>query len=283
MTYSLPPEANSRFLRAVQVTSLLGGLLVSTFLRMAVCFIVVALLPHVVLAGDIGVVLMHGKWGTASPKSPVGKLKARLDEEGFIVITPDMPWSRTRYLEKSYENSMAEIDAAIAELKGKGATRIVVAGHSMGANAALGYAARREGLSGVMAIAPGHVPDELADKFASDVAKARSLIAEGKGAEIDTFDDLNQGVSKDIQTSARAYMSWFDPKGPAAMPLTMPGLKAPVLWLVGESDSMYRKGEGYAYSRAPANPKNAYVVIDADHKNTPVKGSKDVIKWLKNL
>lgn len=234
-------------------------------------------------AGDVGVVLMHGKWGMPGASGPVGKLKAKLEDAGFEVVAPVMPWSRERYLEKGYEESMPEIDAAIAELKGRGATKIVVAGHSMGANAALGYGARHDGLAGVMAIAPGHVPDELADKFSAAVSKAKSLIADGKGAERATFTDSNQGSYKDIEASAEDYLTWFDPKGPAAMPLTMPSLRAPVLWIIGEDDTMYRKGEGYAFKRAPSHAKNAYVVIDANHMNTPIKGAKDIITWLKSL
>ena len=57
-----------------------------------------------------------------------------------------MPWSFHRRYAATYDQAMTEIDAAVAELKAKGARRIVVIGHSLGANAAIGYAARRRGL-----------------------------------------------------------------------------------------------------------------------------------------
>lgn len=236
-----------------------------------------------VFADDIGVVLMHGKWGTSLSQSPIGKLKAKLEEKGFIVLAPEMPWSRDRYLEKSYEDSMTEIDTAVAELKAKGATRIVVGGQSMGANAALGYGARRDGLAGIMAIAPGHAPEEWGSKFGGDISKARRIISDGKGAEMSTFSDVNQGESKQIKASAEAYLSWFDPAGPAVMPTNAQVLRAPLLWIVGNDDPMYPKGETYAYARAPANPKNAYVTIEANHMNAPVKGVKNIVMWLKGL
>lgn len=234
-------------------------------------------------AGDVGVVFMHGKWGGPAPTSPVGKLKAALEEAGFEVVTPAMPWSRKRYLEKGYDESMGEIDEAVATLKSRGVTKIVVGGHSMGANAAIGYGARRDGLAGVLAVAPGHVPDRLADKFAADVSKAKSMIADGKGAETAAFTDSNQGTYKEIQASAEDYLSWFDPKGPAVMPDSAKQLKAPLFWIIGEDDTLLKAGESYAYGQAPTNPKNAYVVIDANHMNTPIKGAGDIIKWLKSL
>jgi pimeloyl-ACP methyl ester carboxylesterase len=108
------------------------------------------------LPGDrIGMVLMHGKGGT--PKY-VSSLGSALRGAGVLVETPSMPWSRHRIYDKGYEESMDEIDTYVAQLKAAGARRIFVAGHSLGANAALGFGARREGLSGIILLAYGHVP-----------------------------------------------------------------------------------------------------------------------------
>lgn len=247
------------------------------------CIVAWAFSWGAVFADGIGVVLMHGKWGTSLSQSPIGKLKEKLEEKGFIVVAPEMPWSHDRYLEKGYEDSMTEIDTAVAELKAKGATRIVVGGQSMGANAALGYGARRDGLAGIVAIAPGHVPEEWSSKFGGDIGKARRLISDGKGAEMSTFSDVNQGESKQIKASANTYLSWYDPAGPAVMPTNTQALRAPLLWIVGKDDPMYQKGESYAYARAPVFPKNTYVTIEANHMNAPIKGVSNIIMWLKSL
>jgi hypothetical protein len=53
------------------------------------------------------------------------KLAARLEDTGFLVAAPDMPWSRSRGFDKSHKDSMKEIDAAVEDLKSDGATRIV--------------------------------------------------------------------------------------------------------------------------------------------------------------
>ena len=54
------------------------------------------------VAGEkIGVVLIHGKNRTASEKSLIGKLAFALEVADFIVVAPDMPWSRFREFDKT--------------------------------------------------------------------------------------------------------------------------------------------------------------------------------------
>src|SRR4051794_36124353 len=93
------------------------------------------------LAG-YGVVLLHGKGGT--PTSMIEGLTESLRKEGAVVEVPELPWSHRRMYDATYDQAMAEIDLALQKLKWAGATKIVVAGHSLGANGAIGYAARRD-------------------------------------------------------------------------------------------------------------------------------------------
>jgi pimeloyl-ACP methyl ester carboxylesterase len=238
-------------------------------------------------ADGLGVVLMHGKWGMSSPKSPIGKLASALDDAGFLVVTPEMPWSGDRLYDKDFQGAMAEIDEAVAELKSKGAAKIVVGGHSFGSNAGLAYGARREGLAGILAIAPGHVPDapRWRDHFAPSVAKAREMIAAGKGDDTLEFVDMNQGRKKTLERKAKVIASWFDPEGDAVMPLNAAKLKpnTPLMWIIGEDDGLSKRGPGYAFDKAPANPKSLYKVVGGGHGATPNIGKDDIIAWLKTL
>lgn len=238
-------------------------------------------------AEKVGVLLMHGKWGTSFPKSPIGKLTHSLERKGFLVLAPDMPWSRERGYDKTFEESMTEIDEKVEELRKKGATKIVVGGQSMGANAALGYGARRDGLSGILAIAPGHIPEvnEFQNKIDHDWKRAKEMVESGNGDQKEKFNDLNQGKKRKKKMRAEVYLSWFDPNGPAVMPVNAANLKsgASLLWIIGGKDSMYDRGEAYAFSKAPSNTKNAYVVVEGGHKVTPQKGESEIINWLNNL
>jgi len=245
--------------------------------------------PAAHAADRIGVVLMHGKSGTAGPKSLIGSLHAALESAGFLVDAPEMPWSRSRVLDKDYEQSMAEIDDAVSRLKANGATRIVVGGHSMGANAALGYGARRDGLAAVVAIAPGHVPDVAGFQRLVDhhYRLAREMVAAGKGDEVTELNDVNQGRGELISVKAAVYLSWFDPEGPAVMPKNAANLKSgtALFWIIDDKDAMLRRGddENYAFVKAPKHPKSAYEVIESTHRNTPADGAERIVVWLKAL
>jgi len=263
-------------------------------LRKTMTFLVAFMLCTTPLVGpaaaadDIGVVLLHGKWGTAKPKSPIGKLAARLKRAGFAVQLPSVAWSKSRYLDRDYEAAMADIDQAVKTLKAAGKTKIVVGGQSMGANAALGYGARHDGLAGVMAIAPGHIPEVRGyqDRLDHDYKRALAAVGAGNGDQVDGYKDLNQGKAKNVRVKAHIYASWFDIDGPASMPKNAAALKSgtPLLWMVGTRDSMLERGEDYAFSGAPPHANNAYVVIDgASHGNTPIKGADAVIDWLNGL
>ena len=251
-------------------------------------FLIFAVLVAPIFAGEkVGVILMHGKWGTSLPKSPIGKLSSFLEDRGFIVIKNEMPWSRNRSLDKSYEDSLKEINTLVQRLKSKGITKVVVGGHSLGANAALGYAARYEGLSGVLAIAPGHVPElkGFQNKMENDWKKAKRMLNDGKGKIVAKFFDINQGKKSKKSIKAGIYYSWYNPSGLAVIPTNVANIKAntPLLWIIGEKDLMNKRGMDYAYNGAPQHSKNKYIVVKGGHGATPMKGKSEILKWLKKL
>ncbi len=234
---------------------------------------------------EIGIVIMHGKGGKNKSKAPTKVLVLFLQKKGFTVSAPDMPWQADRIFDKTVEEAMTEIDKIVEELKSEGADRIVVAGHSLGANAAIAYGARREGLAGVIAMAPGHIPEIWGNRFAEDVAKARAMVEAGNGDDRADFNDVNQGKKSTFNMKAKYYLSWYDPDGQAVMPKNAAILKpgTPLMWIVGKLDGMADRGEKYAYAKAPAHPKSKYRVIGSSHGATPKKGKKEILKWLKGF
>lgn len=258
---------------------------VSAFLRLSLLVLLGAFVagPPAQAAEVVGVVLMHGKW-SPGPKF-IASLADRLQEAGYLVATPDMPWSASRMYDVSYEAAMGEIDQAVARLKEKGATRIVVGGHSMGANAALGYGARRPGLLAVMAIGPGHSQDleDYRRRAADDVATAKAMLADGHGDDTASFNDWNQGRSRTVRNTAAVFLSYQDPEGPAVMPVNASRLTAPLLVVVGTEDHLYPLGQGYIFDKAPADPRNKYLVVSANHLGTPATAAGDIVAWLNGL
>ena len=50
-----------------------------------------------------GVVLMHGKTGGGALDSSLTRLNSQLEARGMLVLRPQIPWSRDRYLEGVWE------------------------------------------------------------------------------------------------------------------------------------------------------------------------------------
>jgi pimeloyl-ACP methyl ester carboxylesterase len=232
--------------------------------------------------GQIGVVLLHGK--TGRPEQHIGMLIGPLKHEHYLVEVPEMPWSHRRYLTADYDTALTEIDKAVEKLKSKGATRIIIAGHSMGANAALAYAATRRNVAGVIMLAPGHFPDLLAARFASDVATAKEMIRSGRGGKSACFHDINQGAMLMPCTKAAVYVSYFDPEGMGAMSKMASQLSSqiPLLYVVGKHDIHFSDGPSI-FDKAPHNPLSRYVVVDAGHLDTPSEAIPEVKSWLHSL
>ncbi|HTH16537.1 MAG TPA: alpha/beta hydrolase [Magnetospirillum sp.] len=214
----------------------------------------------------VGVVLIHGKAGTPEH---MGSLAVDLVDAGYLVTMPEMPWSAQRRYDRSLSEAHGEIDSQIAVLRAQGAEKIVIAGHSMGANMAMGYAATHgDRVHALIALGPGQTVESnnFVDALGSSVAQARRMLEEGRGDELVTFDDMHLGKLGKVNTSARIYLSYFDPQGLANMPATASRLDMPFLWAVGRADrNMLVRGRTYAFDHAGPTPWNRYVEVDADH------------------
>ena len=235
-------------------------------------------------AEPAGVILLHGKEGSPNAKY-YGSFVSTLMREGFLVRTPEMPWSRGRALNRSFETAMEEVDDVVKELRAAGAKKIFIAGHSLGANATL-YYGTRSSVDGVLAIAPGHVPElkGFQERLGDSVERARRMIQTGHGDERASFTDTNQGKDFAVQTTAQIYLSYMDPAGHAVMPKNAAALKpgCPLLWVIGTNDPMYERGPSYAFERAPpSHPLNKYLVVRSNHLNTPEAATGEIVVWLK--
>ena len=263
-------------------------------------FILLAILLSVAVAAPagaaekIGIVLMHGKLGASlgsvhGRQQIGGQLIAALEGAGYLVATPEMCWSRRRGFDLSYSDCFRDIDAAIAELKAKGAAAIVVGGLSLGGNAAIGYGATHPGLLGVIGLAPADDPRSKASRpeIAAVIAQAQDLMSKGKGDEAIWFDDVNTGprgtYAMKLHTTARIYLSFYGPDSQASIPDNTARLSAPLLWVAGDNDPTQKRGPAFAFDKAPPNPLNRYVTVAATHLETPDAAREAVLAWLSAL
>lgn len=236
----------------------------------------------------IGVLMLHGK-SPGNPQDPnFSPLKSRFEGEGWLVRLPDMPWSRTRYLDGNWDQAMQEVAGHVRALREQGATRIVLMGHSMGVPAALSHAVRGGDVQALVLLAPGHVPQLYSTlpglaPVRESLEKARELVAAGKGGERERFIDVNQGRQQPLITTAGNFLSYFDPASDAEMSVTAPRLPAtlPVFTAVGEKDPLFGRLRAYLVDRLPANPRSRYLEVPGGHLETPRAAYDDMVAWVK--
>src|SRR5262249_47725311 len=144
-----------------------------------------------------------------------------------------------RRRDRPFLDCLAELEAPIARLSSRGARAIVVAGMSQGGLGALVFGAR-SGLAGVIALAPNGAPEQLIGRFpqiSESVARARAMVAEGRGDERASFTDLNIRGPFSIETRPAIYLHFFDPAGPVNMLDNTTRLHEPLLWGCGHRGS----------------------------------------------
>ena len=235
-------------------------------------------LPQRLEAKEVGLVLLHGKWGM-----PPAPLAIRFSQLGFQVESPEMGWSRGNAYRVAYAHSLEAVHAAVVALRAKGAKKVVLGGPSFGANGALAYASQYDDIDGLILFAPGHNPDIDKNRNPSKVAEARALVVDGRGSQSVTVTDHNDGGrSEEITLAATSYLSYFDPEGLAAMPRSARNLKKPlpVIVFMGKSDFVTRQGPRYFFERLPAHPGSRYQVSPADHRAVPAASFEETLAWL---
>lgn len=255
-------------------------------LSVALAALLVQALPSSAIAQTLagtGVVLMHGK--TGKPDGNIRELTAALRQAGATVVTPEMPWAGGRIYDASYEQAMTQIESAAAELRKRGAKKIVIAGQSLGANAAIGYGVRHDDIAAVVAIAPGHnpsVPPVLKHTQAS-VDAARKLESSGQGNTLQSFVDVNQGKVLKVRATAKNYLSYLDPNGPAVMDRNAAAMKpVPFLLAIGREDAFFPRARDL-YAKAGKSAKSKFVEVGGGHGATPRLAAGAIVAWLKSL
>lgn len=265
--------------------SITGTALMNTMNRLkpaiALLLLLVLHAGHTAAQTTLGFVVLHGKGGR--PEGLTAPLDASLQQQGMLVISPEMPWSGKRKYDSDVAAAEAQITEAVQSLRQRGAAKVFLAGHSQGAVFGLHYASRHP-LDGLILIVPGGnvATNFYRQKVGSSVSQARSLVAARKGGEAGEFDEFegDKGIWK-VRTTAASYLSWFDPEGAMnqtkssrALPKTLP-----VLHVAPTSDYpalLRAKQEMYG---ALATPLKRLYEPPSDHRNAPRDAAAEIARW----
>jgi len=247
----------------------------------------IALWPGVSQAQDkaCAIVLLHGKWGNPQYVS----FFARKLDPPCVHKSLEMPWAERRAYDVPYAQALQEIAAQVKAFREMGYQRVLLAGHSFGANAAIAYMTEYADVDGIISMAVGHTPAFMyrRDMSREGVDQARALVAAGKADEKVTIQDLNVGRQRPVRMRADAALSYFDPEGLGEVTLTTKRWKraVPVLWLVGAQDTVpaTRQGPAYGYDNLPAHPASRFLQIEGDHRGMLDAAAAPALEWIKAL
>ena len=256
-------------------------------IRMFACIVLMAGLPVAAAAQELlGAVVMHGKGG--SPARLVADLAQSLESRGFLVANLEMPWSGKRDYDVTVEKGEQEVEAALAAMRKKGAKKVFVIGHSQGGVFAL-HLAGRIGADGFVAIAPGGSTANpyFYEKISSSLARAKELVAAGKGNEpAELFDYENAKGNYPVKSTPTVYVTWFDPAGAMSQERAVKAVNpsAPVLWVGPTRDYPgLLKSSLPLYRDLPKNPQTRLYQPNADHRGAPTAAADEIARWMREI
>ena len=233
-------------------------------------------------SSGIGIVIMHGKGG--SPAKHVADLASSLEEKGYLVANLEMPWSGRRAYDVSVNVAEKEVESALDALRGKGAKKLFVVGHSQGGLFAL-YFGTKHIVDGIIAIAPGGNVSNSAflEKLGASVELARRLIAGGKGDEKTKFYDYEgtKGTFS-VTTTPAIYLTWFDPSGAMNQMMAVKNMnpQVPVLYIgpTGDYPGLIKVKQSMVDS-LPHNQLTKLYEPDSGHLNAPPASLDEIVRW----
>jgi alpha-beta hydrolase superfamily lysophospholipase len=237
-------------------------------------------------ADTAGVVVMHGKGG--SPTGYVRPLAKYLEEKGCLVANLEMPWSGRRSYDVDVASAEKEVEAALESLRAKGAAKLFVAGHSQGGAFALHFGTNHA-VDGIIAIAPGGssaAPTPM-QKLGPSYARARGLVAEGKGAEKERFQDFEGGRGAyPVVVAPSSYVTWFDPDGAMNQAASVRNMKpqTPVLYIAPSGDyPALQRVKSEMFGALPRHALTRLYEPSASHLEAPAASSEEILKWISQV
>lgn len=237
----------------------------------------------------LALVFIHGK-GSEPDKPDYKSLYSTLNDAGYQVIAPRMPWAGEQW-SGTMSQAMEVIDAAV-DLAARPGRKVVVGGHSYGGMAAIVYrpANAPAAVVGRIMLAPGGMIDlstKMQAAVAPAVAEARQMIAEGRAQETARFSVTNVGkgnrVVVDTLISTPAVMlSYHDVAVFPATRQALAQIHQPVFWAVGANDPIpYNRKP--LYDLVPDDAMQTYLELPGGHVDMLGQVAAPLIDWLDRL
>lgn len=234
-------------------------------------------------------VYIHGK-GAEPDKSDYKSLYSKLNEAGYQVIAPRMPWAGEHWT-GSLSQAMEVIDAAV-NLAAMSGRKVVVGGHSYGGMASILYrpANPSAAVVGRYMLAPAGMIDlsrKSQEAVAPALIQAKQMLAEGRSQESARFSVTNVGKGNRVFTDTliatpEVMLSYHDVAVFPNTRVALAQIRQPVFWAVGENDPI-------PYNRKPlydliqVDGMNAYLELPGGHVDMLGQVAEPLADWLGRL
>jgi dienelactone hydrolase len=248
---------------------------------------------------DVAVLVVHGL--TTGPFSPMVKqFLPHYVDHGFAALAIETRRSGVRCITHSDpDDDIADIDAFIDLLAGRGYPRVVLVGASLGSQAISRYIAARHHPAVVAAVhlAPtADMPTDLErnvgpDGYAALVAEAHRAVAEGRGGTHDlVYDQTERGPSRFHSTRrtfwrAASWLAWWGPDADTVHGPLMAEVDVPVLLVTGTADDYSDQARiDQLVATAGRSPRVDQIWVGADHGLRGAEGevTARVVGWLED-
>lgn len=234
-----------------------------------------------------GFLLLHGKGaGPNYPACAMIPLHKQMVANGVLADYVANSWSLGRLYQQPFEDSIADVHQGIDRLVKRGATRIHIVGHSLGANVALFYATQFSNFKSIVCLAPAH-NTHLA-KFNQwslwSRNKARALI-ESNNDTVADFIDVAMAEVYITQGIPSAYFSYLNPEGATVMTRNVRRFAQPVNLFVatGSADPTQVEVEKLIYNPAKKTQASQLLQNNDGHINIVVNSYPTWRQWCTSL
>ena len=233
---------------------------------------------------QVGVVVMHGSGSSAAGMVHIAE---RLRQPGWTVANIDMPWSGAGQFSEPVEAAERTVQAELERLRRRGADKLVLVGYSKGGLFAAHMAGKAR-VDALVAIAPNGGSDQK--KLGDELAKARSLVAQGRGGQRTLLKD-GDVVTGDVRYDLPAaipssYLTWFDPRGAMNFERIWRDLRpgTPVLLIVPTQDlANLVKIKQPLFDGLPPHPAHKLYEPETDHLCAVAASADEIVRWISQV
>lgn len=240
----------------------------------------------------LGIIFLHGKHaGPSNPECSTAKLynlfKSRFGDK-FLYTYKDYPWSYSRNFDLGTAETIEEIHSDVCAIKDRGASCVVLIGHSCGGNGTVQYLSKyKEDVKNVILLAPAHNPfSEYAYSCTKNCLNdAKNELKNGSNEPSPRI-VFNWGEAYIKWMPPGIYVDWFDPEGRANMAKTVKKIDQSlnVFMATGADTPHDHKAKMFLYNRLRKTGKSQYHIIpDANHKTVVGASFPLIVQWLASL